>query len=149
MPDSSTITVQCNCGKRLNAPANAVGRKAKCPSCGNVLIVEAPAPEPVPESVAVGIGDEDSPDPYDFSNLDDLAASEAKAAAVAEANDTNARCPNCSMVMSRTAAVCVNCGYDVRKGKVLTTAKVAAPQTGPTVSSPSGRSGRPRPSRAP
>ncbi|MBC8108905.1 MAG: hypothetical protein H7Z14_20135 [Anaerolineae bacterium] len=61
--------------------------------------------------------------------MDELAAREAEAAAVAEANDTNARCANCSMVMSRTAAICVNCGYDVRKGKVLTTAKVAAPKT--------------------
>ena len=122
---SSTITVHCNCGKRLKAPASAVGRKAKCPSCGNVMFVEAPAPEPV----AVGV-DEHSDEPYDFSDLDELAASEAKAAAVAEANDQNARCANCSMVMSRTAAICVNCGYDVRKGKVLTTAKVAATKGG-------------------
>ena len=39
-----TISVQCPCGKRLKAPASAVGRKAKCPKCGNVLTVAAPKP---------------------------------------------------------------------------------------------------------
>jgi hypothetical protein len=39
-----TISVQCPCGKRLKAPASAVGRKAKCPKCGNVLTVQAPKP---------------------------------------------------------------------------------------------------------
>lgn len=86
------------------------------------MIVEAPAP------AAVGI-EEQSEEPYDFSNLDELAAHEAEAAAIAEANDQNARCSNCSMVMSRTVAICVHCGYDVRKGKVLTTAKVVTPSS--------------------
>jgi NAD-dependent DNA ligase len=32
-----SISVQCKCGKRLKAPQAAVGRKAKCPNCGNVV----------------------------------------------------------------------------------------------------------------
>ena len=47
--DAGTISVLCKCGKKLKAPASAVGRKAKCPKCGNVLTVEAPPPAPADE----------------------------------------------------------------------------------------------------
>ncbi|CAN5506491.1 hypothetical protein BH09PLA1_BH09PLA1_19970 [soil metagenome] len=123
MSDSSTITVHCECGKRLKAPAAAVGRKAKCPSCGNILVVEAPPPIGIEEP-------SDDPSLYALSNLDELAAQEAKAAAIAEQNDPNTRCPNCSMVMSGNAVICVTCGYDVRKGQVLSTTQVAPQETG-------------------
>ncbi len=124
---SSTITVHCECGKRLKAPASAAGRKAKCPACGKVMLLSAPPPpEPEPEVDQFEISNEPSFD--DFSHLDELAAKEQQAAVEAEANDASARCPNCSRVLEPGAALCVNCGYDVRKGKVLTTAtKVKKP----------------------
>ena len=40
MPATETISVECPCGKRLKAPATAVGRKAKCPSCGQEFQVD-------------------------------------------------------------------------------------------------------------
>ena len=40
------ITVPCPCGAKLKAPATAVGRKAKCPKCGEVLTVQAAAGAP-------------------------------------------------------------------------------------------------------
>ena len=121
MPDSSTISVHCPCGKRLKAPAGAAGRKAKCPSCGNVMVVEAPPPPP--PVLDSDVLEEVPPEPsLDFlSNLDELAAHEAKAAAVAEANDDRIRCPNCLRAMNRGDMLCVNCGYDVRRGKVHNT----------------------------
>src|SRR4051794_436150 len=121
---SSTITVECPCGKRLKAPANSVGRKAKCPKCGNILVVEAPPPPPEEEAVDDG---------FDPDALYDLANHEAQQAATAEANES--RCPNCAMLMQSGGILCTNCGYDVRKGKVVVQTQIetdaaakAAPQ---------------------
>ena len=35
------ITVSCSCGRRLKAPDKLLGKKAKCPDCGKVLLIEA------------------------------------------------------------------------------------------------------------
>ena len=34
------ISVQCKCGKTLKVDEKHRGKKAKCPACGNVLVVE-------------------------------------------------------------------------------------------------------------
>src|SRR4051794_11982785 len=112
---SSTITVECPCGKRLKAPANAVGRKAKCPKCGNILVVEAPPPPPEEEAVDDG---------FDPDALYDLAANEAQHAATAEASES--RCPNCARLMQAGGILCTNCGYDTRKGKVVVQTQIEA-----------------------
>jgi len=68
------IKHQCECGKWLKMPDEAVGRRARCPACGSTFVVAAPvvfAPAPVPV-----VSDSD---PYDIA--DD---SEAIAAAAAE-----------------------------------------------------------------
>lgn len=36
------ITVQCDCGKRLTAPDNSLGKRARCPSCGSTVTITAP-----------------------------------------------------------------------------------------------------------
>src|SRR6185436_19228124 len=102
MPESADkISVLCGCGKKLKAPATAVGRKAKCPACGNVLTIEAPPP-PVPEP-------EDDP----LGALYDLAESEKQAA---ESNqiDDSPHCPKCGQAMTPGAVICVACGHDLR-----------------------------------
>src|SRR5436309_9190344 len=48
------LTVQCSCGKKLKAPASAVGKRAKCPGCGNVLTIPAVAPVAAKQAVPVG-----------------------------------------------------------------------------------------------
>jgi ribosomal protein L40E len=107
------ISVLCGCGKKLKAPATAVGRKAKCPSCGNVLTIEAPPPPPPQEQ-------EDDP----FGALYDLAEAEKKAAATNQIDDSS-RCPKCGASMGSGAVLCVNCGYDLRGKKAIPS---AAPQ---------------------
>lgn len=114
MPETTgqeTITVECSCGKRLKAPANAVGRKAKCPKCGNILIVQAPPPPP-DEEPALG---------FDDGALYELAANEAQHAATAEATET--RCPNCARLMDQGAILCTNCGFNVKTGKTIQVTK--------------------------
>lgn len=37
MPTEGILTVRCSCGKKLKAPADSVGKKARCPACGSVM----------------------------------------------------------------------------------------------------------------
>src|SRR4051812_45334705 len=96
---SGTISVVCSCGKKLKAPASAVGRKAKCPQCGNVLTVKPPPPP-----------DEDN----SLDALYDLAQESEQHAAQQQMAP---RCPGCMREMAPGAVICTNCGYDTRKGK--------------------------------
>ncbi len=104
-----TLSVHCACGKKLKAPASAVGRKAKCPACGNVLTIEAPPPPPPAEDDPMGA-------------IYDLAAAE-QAAAESNQIDDSSRCPKCGASMAVGSVLCVNCGYDMRsKAKVAAAA---------------------------
>lgn len=38
------ISVTCTCGKKLTAPDDAAGKKAKCPDCGTRVLIPANAP---------------------------------------------------------------------------------------------------------
>jgi hypothetical protein len=115
----NTIEVVCTCGKKLKAPASAVGRKARCPKCQNVLTVKPPPP---PKSSAA----EDDP----FDALYDLAAASEQAA---QAQEFAPRCPNCRGEMSPGAVLCTNCGFDTRTGKsIAAKAAAAAPKVSGT-----------------
>ena len=41
MSDTSFIKVTCTCGKTMKAPAAAMGKKAKCPGCGAIVLIGA------------------------------------------------------------------------------------------------------------
>ena len=107
---TATISVRCNCGKKLKAPASAVGKKAKCPGCGNVLTIQAPPPV--------------KPQEDDLDALYDLADQEQKAAKQV-ASSTG--CPKCFQPMASGAVLCTNCGYDTRTGKAIAAPAVAVP----------------------
>ena len=38
------IEVSCSCGRRLKAPDKLLGKKAKCPDCGKILVIKKPDP---------------------------------------------------------------------------------------------------------
>jgi hypothetical protein len=105
------ISVQCKCGKRLKAPQAAVGRKAKCPNCGNVMVVEPPKPDPVENEIDDAL--------YDLAGQEASAGKQAAAAG-------GANCPSCYQPMSPGAVVCTSCGYDTRTGRKLGTETPAA-----------------------
>ncbi|MCX5659064.1 MAG: hypothetical protein NTW19_04990 [Planctomycetota bacterium] len=103
-----SISVPCSCGKKLAAPDNLAGKKAKCPGCGKVLQIPAaggvgraatpsatssakpaapprstaaPAPPPAIDlDVPAGLA-ADEPAEYDLDLPDDLATSKPAAAA--------------------------------------------------------------------
>ena len=102
-PGVEQISVQCSCGKRLKAPASAVGKKAKCPKCGNILTIQAPPP----------------PTDDGLDALYELAETEKSAA-----TDANVpRCPGCMSPLPTGAVLCTTCGFDTRSGKRLSTQK--------------------------
>lgn len=122
------ISVMCSCGKKLKAPASAVGRKAKCPKCNNIVTITAPPPP---------AEDEDDP----FGAMYDLAAEGEQQVKVAEAAP---RCPGCARPLAAGAVLCTNCGYDTRKGKSVApkAAAIASP------SAPAGGGTRYDPAKA-
>lgn len=111
--EGTTISVHCKCGKKLKAPASAVGRKAKCPKCGNILIVEAPPPAPA---------DELDDALYELGGQEQAAATQQSAATI---------CPSCRAAMAAGAVLCTSCGYDTRTGKKLGTEKASVAAAAP------------------
>ena len=122
------IRVACpSCGKSLQAPDSAAGKRAKCPECGKVLVI----PEPIQEA-------EEVPDEYglqgdlgDSYGVQDLldeadrlppptagplptmsAPQPAPRAPVPGAGPMIGRrpCPACGEMIMSTAAVCRYCG---------------------------------------
>lgn len=140
MTTESSILVACACGKRLKAPATAVGKKARCPACGAALLVAAPnispaavasptaRSSPPPRQAAAPVAAppaEAQPEDDGLDALYDLADQARSAPAVAEAP----RCPQCQSAMQDGAVVCTNCEYDSRAGKPLAAAAPRAPMS--------------------
>src|SRR5438034_10143985 len=42
------ISVTCTCGKRLKAKDEMAGKRARCPACGNSVLIPDPESEPAP-----------------------------------------------------------------------------------------------------
>lgn len=149
MPGEGTITVRCTCGKKLKAPAESAGKRARCPACGAILRLIATQPRPVTMATATATSRAATavvnrakpaaapkalvaPQPLpketpsdEFAGDDGLGAlyelnEQANTAAVAP---DGARCPSCSSAMNADAVLCTDCGYDTRLGKTRTTDK--------------------------
>jgi predicted RNA-binding Zn-ribbon protein involved in translation (DUF1610 family) len=103
------ISFSCpQCGKKLRAPDNAVGKTSKCPGCGSPVTCPEPiydaelveAPPPVPGGV----------DPYaDIDPSQPYAMVEPEPAA-APAAEPRRPCPMCGEMILATAAKCRYCG---------------------------------------
>src|SRR5437879_2101680 len=110
MPEGvEQISVVCTCGKKLKAPASAVGKKAKCPKCGMVLTVSAPVPTPaaVEEDLDAGL--------YDLAGEGEQSAKpQANTSMAAATGAAVPACLNCQEAMIRGAVVCPKCGWDLR-----------------------------------
>lgn len=157
-----SITVVCTCGRKLKAPASAVGRKARCKGCGAVMTIQAEdvmTTEPVaartstmtastPRTATRPAAKKPAPPPPPadddpLSALYDLAQEEKNASQIV---DDSPRCPQCISPLTPNAVICTSCGYNVRTGKALQTAKGADAPKKPwfggskkTATTPSGK----------
>ena len=125
----------------MKAPAASAGKKARCPACGNVMVlkasgpavaaaprpaaVRAPLTQPAPAMVGADGGEDDG-----LGGLYELAEQAQSASAVTAAGPP---CPGCGAAMEDDAVLCTNCGYDTRSGKALATQSVAASAKAPPI----------------
>ena len=99
------IQVACSCGQKFSAKDELAGKRAKCPKCGQPLVIGAPAKAEAASSDPLGGSG-------GVSGLMDQAGFE-KAGGTA--------CPKCNAGMQRGAVLCVECGYHLETGEVLKT----------------------------
>ncbi len=127
MAGEGSIQVVCKCGKKLKAPATSVGKKARCPACGTVMILSAAntitrtpaasAPPKVPPPAASPADDDGMGALYDLADQANSAAPPP----------ITSRCPKCQTALDDGAVLCTNCGYDTRTGQAVATAPPAVP----------------------
>lgn len=107
----ATMVISCSCGARLRVSAGSIGKKAKCPKCQNILPIQAAikpaaaAPKPAPDAGTA---------------LGDLSLFEPAPAGASP--PATAACPRCAAPIAAGVRVCTSCGFDLKKGRVLTTA---------------------------
>ena len=143
------LQLPCACGKKLKAPATAVGRKARCPACGSTLLITADAAirssasagrarpatpsrnvASVPNSSTTAVSSE-SDDSYDLNDLDALSQIATRAESAPLPPD-RPRCAQCKSAMAENAVLCVNCGYDARSGKNVAAVTAKKVKSAPT-----------------
>jgi uncharacterized Zn finger protein (UPF0148 family) len=110
--DASTrkISIRCRCGKQLTGPATAIGHTIICPACGKRLrLASGAASARQPSQHAP------SAPPSDEYGID-----------TAKQAVESSSCPNCGASLPAGAVLCVECGYDLRQGQVLS--RTAAPK---------------------
>ncbi len=113
MSDSGRISVYCPCGAKLKIAEEHLGRKAKCPKCAEVFTLEAP---PQSDSGTFEL----SPPDTESDFLSEMAAAAEKAPPAQSAPTTGGvTCVNCNQKHPAEERICVHCGYDCEKGKVV------------------------------
>lgn len=122
------ISISCPCGSKLKVPATAIGKKGKCPKCGDVFVIAAPPP-PVPkkkkpESDIYSIAEDDN----GGGLLDELARMEKSAPKVEQPKPVGATtpCPRCNQAMPLASKLCTGCGYNTETGRVVKGASAKA-----------------------
>jgi DNA-directed RNA polymerase subunit RPC12/RpoP len=87
-----------SCGKQYKWKPEMAGRSAKCP-CGAKLVVPATAPAaPAPPAKT---------------------ATSAIPLSVEEPVKAELKCPSCGQSLSPEAVLCINCGYNLKTGQML------------------------------
>lgn len=114
------ITFQCACGRRLKAKDESVGKRVRCPACGQVTTVAAPpaqAPAPADDLAPCRVVAEGAEAPA--ADGGELCLDAAADAADEELGGDGKRCPECHVALPQSSVLCTTCGYDFRTGKIF------------------------------
>lgn len=102
------IVVQCgSCKKQFKAGDHLAGKKVKCPGCQTPLVV--PAGQAAPKQQQQAPQGSSAADLLD----DELPTHHAPY------GQAEVKCPYCGVPVKPDAVLCVECGYDFRKGKQI------------------------------
>ncbi len=130
-----TMKVSCPCGKHIRVPANATGRKARCPACGGIFVIgqtpaspavvaqpkpavkPAPKPASTPPPPQLEEYREEDDGTYGWADGGGSLLAEAEQQPAAAAGATYKLCPNCGQTMTAEARLCVACGFDTKTGR--------------------------------
>jgi len=135
-----TVKVGCpSCGKHIRVPANATGRKARCPACEGVFVIgqipaspavaiqpkpvsqpaarSAPKPAPASQPPLPEADQEQDDGTYGWSDGGGSLLAEAEQQPAADAGTAYKLCPNCGQTMPAEARLCVACGFDTKTGR--------------------------------
>ena len=108
-----SINLLCECGQKLTAKDELVGKRVKCPKCGVPLTVHAAKTSPQGE-------------PTDQGNS--RLAGLLDEAGVARSTRREASCPECKAEMLSDDVVCTECGYSKRLGRRVTSRRDIRPE---------------------
>lgn len=98
-----TINFSCDhCGKTLSTSDEKAGRKAKCPGCGEFIVVPAPDLDSDVESAA------EEPTEGDFGELPSISTSSRRSA-----GSRKIPCPMCGEQVAASARQCEFCGEPI------------------------------------
>jgi uncharacterized paraquat-inducible protein A len=161
------IEFACGCGKRLKAAEQHAGKRAKCNGCGQIVSIpgaKSAVPAPVaavaqkrsapstPTAKAVATAVPKAVPAASANHLDDFFQAEVPTALPANsltssATTTPARqgvksCPGCNQILSPTAVICINCGYNLNTGQKMKTFAYSAPTYSPSAPSNSKPAGK-------
>ena len=112
-----SIIIKCTaCQKRMKAPDRLAGKRVKC-KCGAAIAIPAAAAMELEE----------------MADLSLLAEGESI---------DGSNCPSCAAVLSPGAVVCVQCGYNLKTGRKMSTATDVAPAAPPLTSAGAPTAGK-------
>ena len=97
------IQVACQCGQKFSAKDELAGKRAKCPKCGQPLVIAEAAPA-ASDTLADSLGG--------LGGLMDQAGFESAG---------GSPCPKCNAGMPPGAVLCVACGFHLETGEKLET----------------------------
>lgn len=116
---SSKIAVKCGkCEKTFGAKPELAGKKVKCPSCGEPVVIKGKksgsASKPTRKSTNKPAAKAKKPDEEMGELFDEIGFNPDDGSAAK-------KCPECRAPMRDEAIVCIDCGYNETTGKVMQT----------------------------
>lgn len=117
------------CGRNVKVPESALGKRGRCPGCGEVFALSEELATDAPAPLASQQADREGG--IDLSSL-----AEMEAGAAASSNV----CPACDRTLPEQAVLCTACGHDFRTGKKAKAASqpATAPPPPPSVAAGTG-----------